>query len=365
MIIKLFNGRVVCGDTVYTDKSVYSENGMIIDVTSNERRYDEKIDLNGDYLSPGFIDIHVHGGADFDFMDGNESAVINACNFHFEHGTTTILPTTLAASYEQTMKALESIKSVIESREILPNIGGVHLEGPYFSQNQCGAQNKTYITAPKKEDYLRILENYSSIIKRWSFAPELEGSAEFIEALKKYDVLPSLGHTNAKYDDVIKAFENGCNCLTHFYSCMSTVTREKGFRKLGVIECGYLFDDLYVEVIADGCHIPSNLFELIYKIKGSSRICLVTDAMRCAGSEKKESHIGGVPCIIENGVAFLTDKSAFAGSIATTDRLVRFCVKDVGIRIEEAVKMVSEVPAKYLGLNKGIIEKNKDAAFVV
>ena len=366
MITKISNGRIVAENEVLNGKNIYIEDGAITHITDSDLPYDTQIDAYGAYVSSGFIDLHVHGALDGDFADGDKNAVINAANYHCKHGTTTICPTTLSASYEAIDTALKAVRAAVKSDEFLPNFAGVHLEGPYFSKNQSGAQNPEFITPPVKKDYQRLLKEYGDIISRWSFAPELKGTLEFLEALKQKGVVPSIAHSDAKYEDVLSVYENGCKLITHFYSCISTITREKGFRKLGITECGYLFDDIVVEAIADGCHVPRDLFKMLYKIKGAHNICLVTDSMRCCGIDAEVSSIGGVPCKIKNGVACLMDESAFAGSIATTDRLVRFCVKEVGLDICDAVKMITINPAKVMKLNnKGKIACGYDADIVI
>ncbi len=366
MITKISNGRIVAENEVLTGKSVYFENGVITDITDKDLPFDAEIDAKGSYVSAGFIDLHVHGALDGDFADGNCQAVIDAANYHCKHGTTTIFPTTLSASYEAIDNALNAVGEAVASGEIIPSFAGVHLEGPYFSKKQSGAQNPEFITPPVKEDYERLLTKYGDLISRWSFAPELEGTLEFLEALKQHNVVPSIAHSDARYEDVLSVYEKGCKLITHFYSCISTITREKGFRKLGITECGYLFHDIVVEAIADGCHVPKDLFRMLYKIKGSDNICLVTDAMRCCGIDAEVSSIGGVPCKIKNGVACLMDESAFAGSIATTDRLVRFCVKEAGIDICDAIKMITVNPAKVMCLkNKGKLACGYDADIVI
>ena len=187
-----------------------------------------------------------------------------------------------------------------------------------------------------------------------------------MDAISQYGVIPSIGHSDAAYEDVMTAYNKGCKLLTHFYSCMSTITRKKGFRRLGIIECGYLLDDMDIEIIADGCHVPKELFKIVYKIKGPDSICLVTDSMRCSGSDKTIANLGDLPCKIKDGVAYLMDEEAFAGSIATCDRLVRFCVKDIGLPVYDAIKMMCINPARVMKLeNKGMIEIGYDADIVI
>ena len=366
MITKIFNGKIVTETEILTGQSLYIEDGKIVAITADDLPCDEMIDACGNYISAGFIDLHTHGALDCDFASGSPDEIVKAVNHHCLHGTTTIYPTTLSASADEIEKALCNIKAATAKEGVLPNVAGVHLEGPYFSVNQCGAQNPDFITPPVKEDYLRILDKFGTLVKRWSFAPEREGSAAFADALRERGVAISIGHSDATYDDVMTVYDRGCRLITHFYSCMSTITRDKGYRRLGVIESGYLLDDMYVEAIADGHHVPTTLFKLLVKIKGCDKICLVTDSIMCCGADTEFASLGGVPCKIKNGVACLMDESAFAGSIATTDCLVRFCVKDVGLGICDAIKMITLNPAKVMGLDsKGRLAKGYDADIVI
>lgn len=366
MITKITNGKLVTEMKVVTGSFLYIKDGAILAITQEDMPCDRVIDAQGCYVSAGFIDLHCHGAKGFDFADGSADAVIAAANHHCQHGTTTIFPTTLSSSIEQIESSLAAIREAKTSDALLPHIPGAHLEGPYFSPKQCGAQNPEFITPPVKKDYLRLLDSYGDVICRWSFAPELEGSGDFLDALNQNSVVSSAGHTDAIYDHMLAAYEKGLRLVTHMYSCTSTITREKGYRRLGVVEFAYLYDDVMVEAIADGCHIPKELFRLLYKIKGADGICLVTDAMNCTGIDAEFSSIGGVPCKIKNGVACLMDESAFAGSIATADRLVRFCVQDVGLPVPEVVKMITCNPAKVMNLTKkGYLEAGMDADIVI
>ncbi len=366
MICRIKNGKVIQAGKIKENEYVYFENGIITKITGENLPFDKEIDAGGNYVSPGFIDMHTHGGGGYDFMDGTKDAVISACNFHFSHGTTTIFPTTLAADKKSTMRALEAVKEAMSSGSAKGRIAGVHMEGPYFSLKQSGAQNPENITPPIPDDYNEMIEKYGDIIKRWSFAPELSGSEDFVKTLNENKIVSSIAHTDATYDDVMKVYNLGCKLITHFFSCISSITRKSGFRILGVMETGYLLDDMAIEIIADGCHVPPELLKMVYKIKGEDNISLVTDSMRCAGTGEKEATLGGLPCVIEDGVAKLKDRSAFAGSIATCDRLVRVCVKDAEISLPSAVKMMTENPAKVMGLEKlGKIEEGYQADFVI
>lgn len=293
----------------------------------------------------------------------------NAANIHGIHGTTTIYPTISAYEYNKTAKALAEIKANKDNEEIIPHIYGAHLEGPYFSPKQSGAQDPKFIRTPDKDEYEKLFNDFGDVIKRWSYAPELKNADVFLEFLNKNNIVASAGHTDAEYSDIKRAYEKGMKLITHLYSCTSTITRKSGFRILGVIETAYLYDDIDVETIADGCHLPPELLKLIYKIKGDEHMCLVTDSIRHGGMkiiENEKSENGNMPYIIEDGVAKLADRSAFAGSIATTDVLVRTCVKKAGIPLVSAVKMITEVPARIMGLRtKGKLCEGFDADIVI
>jgi len=246
------------------------------------------------------------------------------------------------------------------------------LEGPYFADSQRGAQNPGYIKSPDKTEYGDIINFAGDIIKRWSFAPELDGSVEFCETLVKNNIIPAIAHSDAVYKDVKNIFDAGCRLVTHLYSGTSTITRHGGFRELGVIESAYLLDDMAVEIIADGKHPPPELLRLICKLKGVDRISLVTDSIRAAGMSEVPPSVKGrdgedmTGIIIEDGVAKLPDRSAFAGSIATADMLIRTMVYEAGVSIADAVKMMTQNPAKILGLaHKGDITEGFDADIVI
>lgn len=368
MITKIKNGRLVLSDRI-EEKNLYIENGKITAITGDDLPFDDEFDAGGAYVAPGFIDIHVHGGGGFEFADGTEEALVNAANIHFAHGTTTLYPTISAYDYEKTAAALGVIEKYGKSDGVKPHIYGCHLEGPYFSPEQSGAQDPSFIRTPDEAEYKKLVARYASVIKRWSYAPELDGADKFLDFLNENRIVASAAHTDAELSHIKKAYEHGMKLITHLYSCTSTIKRRQGFRILGVTEAAYYFDGITVEAIADGCHLPPELLALIYKLKGAERVCLVTDAIRHGGMENAENDTcqnGNMPYIIEDGVAKLADRSAFAGSIATADCLVRTCVKKAGIPLCDAVKMITETPAKTMGLErKGKLEKGFDADVVV
>ena len=363
MITRVKNGKIVT-DGKEAKGYVYFDESGIIAVSEEELHFDREIDAGEGYVCPGFVDIHCHGGGGADFGDGTPEAVAKAAKTHLLHGTTSIFPTLMASDLSEMEKGLAAIE---QAEGYVPNLCGAHLEGPYLSPVQCGAQKKGKFKVPEPRDYLRILDNYK--VARWSYAPELDESFAFLDCLLRRGIVPSAAHTDATCAQMKAASDRGCRLITHLYSCTSTITRCGGFRTAGVTEAAYLYDNIAAEIIADGKHLPCQLIQLACKIKGDGRLALVTDAMRAAGTQLKESFIGkmgsGVRCIIEDGVAKLPDRSAFAGSIATADVLVRTCV-EAGIPLAQTIRMMTETPAKIMNLSgKGALSSGYDADIVI
>ena len=361
IMFRIKSENIICDDKVISGY-IYFENGKIVYVGQDQLAFDGELDVGDNFVSAGFIDIHTHGGGGFSF-DGSVEEIVKGADFHLSHGTTSVLPTVSAAPIDVMRTASKNITDAIKLSKA--NIIGAHLEGPYLSPAQCGAQATEFMTAPIVSDYKELIESEDYVIKRWSYAPENDVNGEFCNYLTSHGVLASAGHTDAIYDDMKTAMANGCNLVTHLYSCTSTVTRDHGFRRLGVIETAYLEDDMYVEIIADGKHLPPDLIRLILKIKGTDKVALITDSLSIAGTDAKSGRMQATDYIIEDGVCKLCDRSAFAGSIATADRLIRVMVNDVGVDIKDAVKMLTLVPATLLKLNKGRIFEGYDADIIV
>ena len=364
------NVKIVDQETI-TDGAIFVEHGIIKAVGSVNMRADNTIDGKGLFLSSGFIDSHTHGAGGCDFMDGTKDAYITACRTHLKHGTTTIMPTTLAASTSDIIKSIEAYKEAKHEIASFMYVPGLHLEGPYFAMSQKGGQDARFIKDPDPEEYRKIIDIADGDIRRWSIAPERKGSMELGDYCIKHGIIPTIAHTNADYDTVIEAMKHGFHHITHLYSCTSTITRRSGFRVLGVTEAAYTIDSLTAELIADGCHLPPELLRMIVKCKGVDKLSLVTDSLRVAGLDVDKCIIGcgdeGRECMIEDGVVKLPDRSAFAGSLATTDVLVRTVWKKAGISLADTIRMMCENPAKQMGFSarKGTIEVGKDADFVL
>lgn len=368
------NVTLVLPDRLVPDSALLTDGDKIADFGKRGTLTGEKkIDCGGLYLAPGFVDIHVHGGGGHDFMDGTVDACVGAMTAHMKHGTTTIVPTSLTAEDYELEAFFKSVKTIKKSSDskVLPFVPGTHLEGPYVDPAQAGAQDPKYIKAPTAESWRKIMKLADGEILIWTVAPELDGAMEIARELRPQGVLFSAGHSSAKYSDALAALDNGYTMATHLYSSMSTIIREQGYRVPGLLEAAMLHDGYAVEVIADGKHLPAPLLKLICKTKPHDRIMLITDAMRGAGMPDGEYLLGsltkGQLVSVFDGIAHMPDGVAFAGSVATTDRLVRVMTKEAGLPLWEAVRMMTANPAREIGVadKKGSLTPGKDADLVM
>ena len=256
-MLKIKSDKIILQDG-YFDGYVYVNGDKIACVSKENMPAEAEYDATGCYVSAGFIDMHTHGGGGNPF-EGSVEQIIAGCNFHLAHGTTTICPTVSAAPLADMARSVQNIKAAMGDGRVQGTIPGAHLEGPYLSRRQSGAQCADFITPPCEREYLPLLEEYGDVIARWSYAPENDEGQRFAKALAEYGVLAAAGHTDAIYDQLKSAMQEGCRLITHLYSCTSTVTRDHGFRRLGVIETAFLEDDMDVEIICDGKHLPPEL----------------------------------------------------------------------------------------------------------
>lgn len=324
------------------------------------------VDGGGMYAAPGFIDIHLHGGGGVEFMNATPEEIRQGCAAHARHGTTTLLPTTLAAPLPLTLRMIRAVR---EAQPLTTEctIAGVHLEGPFLSPNQSGAQSPDALSQPSPALWERLLDEWPGGVRMMGAAPELPGAMALGEALRERGIAASIAHSDADYHTCTRALEHGYRDITHIYSGCSMVHRRNGFRFGGVVEAGLLEDAFTVQVIADGCHLPAELLRLIVKCKGADRISLITDALFAAGSGLPDGTVlrqaNGMETILEDGVMKLPDRQAFAGSIATMDRLVRNMVRLAGVPLWDAVTMATATPARVVGLadTKGSLAPGYDA----
>ncbi len=370
---KIYNARIVTPAKVIPNGSILIRGNKIVGIEEGniEAEGAEGWDAHGNYVMPGFIDIHVHGGGGHDFMDGDEEGFLKIAGTHLQYGTTAMLPTTLTSDKAGILETVQCYQRAAARNKAGAQFLGMHLEGPYFSMEQRGAQDPEYIRNPDPAEYEEIIKVAAGAIKRWSAAPELPGANEFARFLVKQGILPSLAHTDAIYEEALEGFKNGYTLATHLYSGMSGVTRRNAFRYAGVIETAFLLDEMDVEIIADGKHLPAALLKLIYKIKGPGRIALITDAMRGAAMPEGDSVLGnkhsGMKVIIEDDVAKLPDRTAFAGSVATANELVRNMVNLAEVPVHEAVQMITSTPARIVGVEnrKGRLTEGMDADITI
>ena len=367
------NRYIIKGGTVVFPEGkrvsdILVENGKIADTEYTGDCNCPIIDAAGKYVVPGFVEIHTHGCGGYDFGDLSEEAFLKSAECYKAHGTTTVLPTTVSCSDED-LERLFSLFRRVKNKAVI-NFAALHLEGPYISMDMKGAQNPKHIRTPDKDSVKRITDN-ADIIRMVTAAPEIEGADYLAHEAAKAGIVLSVGHSSATAQQTILAFDMGFTHVTHMY-CATTSNRKIDQTVYsGIVEAAYLTDQMYIELIGDGKHIPKETMRLALKIKGADKINLTSDSMRAAGTDLTESYLGAVSpdnrVIIEEGVAKLPDRSSYAGSIATSDMMLRNAVLNYDIDLVDAVRMLSLTPAKIVRLDdrKGSIENDKDADILI
>lgn len=362
------NGNVVSGGNIQK-RDLLIHNGVIIDDSFTEKIPSgcEVLDARECYVSAGFIDLHLHGGGGYDFMDLDVEAFRKISHIHLINGTTTLLPTAVSTEFENIVKLIDVYK---KAKECCGNFYGLHLEGPFISRKQKGAHKEYLLHSPTKAEIDTLIEHGATVIKRITAAPELENMDYFAEKMRENGVLLSIGHSDADSAVAKLAFKKGFSLVTHFYNATTSVRKINQRVVAGINEAALLDDNVFIEIIADGMHTAVEAVQLAVKVKGIDKTAFITDALRPTGLNVSESYLGEkIPenrVIIENGVAKLPDRSSFAGSIATTNTLLEKGVKHYGFSISDTVKMLTETPAAILNIkNKGLIKNEYDADIVV
>lgn len=362
MIFK--NGRLIFPNGVRDGLDLQVEDGVIVAIRPEAPAMGEQIvDLGGNYLAPGFIDIHVHGALGRDTMQASANAFRVICDYHASGGTTSLLLTTVTAPIKAILKVVNEVRA---QKSSIKQIAGVHVEGPFISKVKAGAQRPSSIRNPNKKMYSPLV-GHSQVIKRVTLAPELPGAIQFIDDLRKHGISVSGGHSDAWEDNAREAFEHGMRSVTHTFNCMSSTRRRGIDRVAGLLEFAMSETEIICELIADGHHVSPTLMKMLYRAKGARGICLVTDATAGAGlKDGSKFSLYGNKCIVEKGVCLLSDRSALAGSASRMIDLVRTMVTKVGVPLHEAIAMATDTPAFVIGLSgKGQFKIGGDADFVL
>ena len=360
------NACVVLPEGIRDGVHVTCADGVIVEVgasSASAERPGEVIDLGGNFLAPGFVDVHVHGAVGRDTMEASSDAFRSICHYHASGGTTSLLLTTATAAVERITGVLRAVRSAASE---LKQIAGVHVEGPFISRARPGAQLTEFIRDPDAEAVEELLR-FRDVIKRVTLAPELPGALDTIDRLRENGIAVSGGHSSAWDEEARAAFHRGMRHVTHTFNCMSSARKRGAQRVAGLLEFALSEPEITCELIADGQHVSPTLMRMLYRAKGREGICLVTDATAGAGLPDGSSFtLAGRECVVGDGACWLADKSALAGSSARMIDLVRTMVRDVGVPLHDAVAMATATPARALGCHaKGRIEAGADADLTV
>ena len=373
----IFRGNLVLPERVLKGGAVYVQDGKIVAVGTAAAASSGKTIIDGGdgYIAPGFVDLHVHGGAGADFMDGTEAAFITALKCQARHGTTSLAATTTVARHDQIMTVLATARQ-LKNRKDAPGsrVMGVHFYGPYFRLEAKGAHPGAAIRPPMPEEYLQYLE-YADSLVTCTVAPELPGAKEFALACRERGVRTNVGHSWATFEQMAQAVEWGVRHIDHLFCAMSDKTRLRQFQMYpmqgGVLEATLFFDELTTEVIADGKHLSHDLLKLAYKIKGPDRLALVTDCSRALDMPDGEYLIGpldgGEPILKRDGVGMMPDMKALGSSVEGMDHMIRTFLELTGRPLWEVIRMATLTPAKIAGWEReiGSLEPGKRADIVL
>ncbi len=371
--LAIINGTVILEDQLLEDSHVLSEGDRIVRVACGQRvpKAAEVIDARGGFISPGFVDIHVHGGNGADFMDGTVAAVQTACLAHAKHGTTAIFPTTTTGSHEQILTMLNACQQV-QQQGLAANLAGVHLYGPYFAEDKVGCHSKSGRREPLADEFKQYFA--TGLVKIATCAAELPGATAFYKAAKRRQCLITCGHSNASFSEMQRAFSAGMRHVDHFWCAMSSVASLR--QRFGVpmqasmAEFVLMQPEMSTEVIADGFHLAPELLEFAYRMIGPQRLCLVTDCNRALDLPPGKYRFGND----SDGSWFESDgkvgwapNGSLASSTVGMDHMVRQMKKATSASLPEVVRMASLTPAHRVGIadETGSIAVGKHADLVV
>ncbi|URZ08833.1 N-acetylglucosamine-6-phosphate deacetylase [Clostridium felsineum] len=359
----IINGKIITSNNVLENKILLFNETIEEIIDKNKFNYGQNsnieiIDAKENYVSPGFIDVHIHGSGGCDTMDAEVEALHRISEVIVKNGVTSFLPTTMTMSKEKIYKALDNVQQCMKLKWKGSRILGTHLEGPFISEKYKGAQKEDFIIKPEYD----FIEKYKEIIKIITLAPEKDLNLNFVREIKeKTNINLSIGHSDATYEEAMEAIDAGLDSATHLFNAMSPLHH----RKPGIISAVFN-SDIYCELIADTIHINPAIYQILVRIKGLDKLILITDSMRAGCLKDGVSELGGQKVIVQNNSARLED-GTLAGSILTLNRAVRNFKEHTDIKIYEAVNMASLNPAKYLKIDDktGSIEIGKTADITI
>ena len=365
----LTNGRVILPQEIVTGKAVVVEGKKIVGIAETDSlgTETEKIDVGGRYIAPGLIDIHTHGALDHTFNEPTVEAFASITEENATRGITSLLATISTAPIPDLVKCLEFSRRWMHESHERAQMLGVHLEGPYFSLAQKGAQDPENIRTPDDGTPGILLEHHD-VMRIMTYAPELPGGLDLTARLAKLGIVPAAGHSSAKEEDVLAAMEVGLRHIIHIWSGQSSTVREGPWRKPGLLEASLVFDGLTVEMISDNKHLPPTLMKLAYKCIGANRLCIVSDATSGAGMpEGARFRMGEMEYEVHDGVGMVLNRTSFAGSTTLVNQMVPILIEAVGIPLVEAIRMATLTPARVISFDdrKGSLEAGKDADLAV
>lgn len=365
----LVNGRIVLPPTLVSDGAVLVADGRIEAVAAIDQVDADllQIDVGGRLITPGLIDIHIHGAQGHTFNEATTEAFTTITRENARRGVTGLLATTATDSIPNLVAALEFVSGWMEEDHAGAQLLGAHVEGPYFNQAQRGAQDPAHIRNPDDGTVDQLLA-YANVTRILTFAPELPGALALTKQLVELGILPAAGHSSAREEEVRPLIDAGLRHMIHLWSAQSTTVREGPWRKPGLLEVSLTDDRLTGEIIADGKHLPPTLMKLAYKCLGPDRLCIISDATSGAGlPEGSRFRLGGMEYEVCDGVGMLFDRTAFAGSTTLLNQMIPILIEQVGIPLVEAIRMASLTPARVIGMadRKGSLEPGKDADIAI
>ena len=363
----IINAHVISPGVDIEGASVVVENGRITKVTKAKLAAKASanvtiVDVKGQYVMPGFIDVHTHGALTCDFCDADPKALFEIAKAKLQEGVTTFLPTTLTVSHEELLVAARNAKNYVESGSPYAKVPGIHLEGPFINVKCCGAQNPKFVRKPSVKELKDIAKVFP--VKLISYAPETEGGAKFAKDCIKAGVVPSCGHTGAKMKDLMLAYKNGLRHMTHFCNQMTPLHH----REIGMVGAGFLIEDLNTEVICDKIHLCPDMLRLVFTRRNLAHVQIITDSLRCSHcKDGYEFSMGGLGVKLENGEARLVEGGNLAGSTLWMGDGLKNVHEVTGIALKDLVRTTSWNQAIELGWGDelGKVEKGFRADLVV